>query len=90
MQDPIEEIYYMIAIVKYSLLAKGTKMYWKPFETPVSAVDEQNLHSNHVWRKNAICIISHSFYCTCSELTDPISKGNRVIYWVTSVAAHAN
>jgi len=27
MQDPIEEIYYMIAIVKYSLLAKGTKMY---------------------------------------------------------------
>lgn len=55
----------------------------------MSAVAEQNLHSSHVWRKNAICLIFHNFSSTCSELTDPISKGNKSnLLLLTSVVAH--
>lgn len=70
----------MIAIVKYLIIAKETDMhYWNHFETSVGALDKGNLHNYSIQGKNAICIISHGFFCTFNEPTDPVSKGNRVI-----------
>lgn len=80
MQDPIEQIYYTIAIVKNIILAKGTKMcIIKTFLRPLWVLWITKSTQLSCMGKNATCMIFHSFFYTCSELTDPISKANRVI-----------
>jgi len=80
MQDPIEQIYYMIAISKYFILAKETKMrIIKTLLRPLWVPWMNEIYTTTVYgKKIAICIISHKFFCTYNEHTDPISKGNNL------------
>lgn len=81
MQDAMEQIYYVIAIGRYFILTKGTKIcvLLKSFWDFRGCPDERNLLNYWVRKKTASCIISHNYFSTCNEPTDSISNGNRVI-----------
>lgn len=74
----------MIAIGKYFIYAKETEMciiktLLKPLRVPWT---NKIYRPTEYGKRFAIGIISHNFFWTCSEPTDTISKGNRVIYRV--------
>lgn len=64
MKDAMEQIYYMIAIGRYFILTKGSKIcvLLKPFwDFRGKGPDERNLHNYWVWKKIASCKISQIF-----------------------------